>query len=54
VLAADKVEDALDTGLAPPSLFSVAAIEWMRNDLSERGRSGCGVLGGILTGLRAA
>ncbi len=48
VLRADRVEDALDTGLAPPSLFSVAAIEWMRNDLSERGRSGCGVLGGVL------
>jgi len=48
VLPADKVEDALDTGLAPPSLFSIAAIEWIRNDLSERGRPGCGVLGRIL------
>jgi hypothetical protein len=45
VLPPEQVEDALDTGLAPPSLFSIAAIEWMRNEVTGPGRSGCGVLG---------
>lgn len=48
VLPAEQVEDALDTGLAPPSLFSIAAIEWMRNEVAGPGRHGCGVLGRIL------
>jgi very-short-patch-repair endonuclease len=48
VLTTEQVEDALDTGLAPPSLFSIAAIEWMRNQVTGPGRSGCGVLGTIL------
>jgi hypothetical protein len=48
VLPPEQVEDALDTGLAPPSLFSIAAIEWMRNEVTGPGRSGCGVLGKIL------
>ena len=48
VLPPDRVEDALDTGLAPPSLFSIAALEWMRTELAGRGRRGCGVLGRIL------
>jgi hypothetical protein len=48
VLPAEQVEEAVDTGLAPPSLFSIAAIEWMRNEVTGPGRSGCGVLGKIL------
>jgi hypothetical protein len=48
VLPPEQVEDALDTGLAPPSLFSIAAIEWMRNEVAGPGRIGCGVLGKIL------
>jgi very-short-patch-repair endonuclease len=48
VLAADEVEDAIDTGLAWPSLFSIAAIEAIRVDLARRGRAGVGVLGNIL------
>lgn len=48
VLPAEQVEDALDTGLAPPSLFSIEAIEWMRNEVAGPGRHGCGVLGRVL------
>jgi very-short-patch-repair endonuclease len=48
VLPPGEVEDALDTGLAPPSLFSIAAIEWMRNEVRAQGRDGVGVLGRIL------
>lgn len=47
VLPADLVEDALDRGLVR-RLFSVAAIEWMRNEVSRPGRGGSGVLGRIL------
>jgi hypothetical protein len=47
VLRPEQVEDALDRGLSD-RLFSVAAIEWMRNDLSRQGRHGTGVLGRIL------
>ncbi len=48
VLPADEVEDAIDAGLAWPSLFSIAAIEAMRIDLARRGRRGAGILGSIL------
>jgi very-short-patch-repair endonuclease len=48
VLPPDQVEDALDTGLATPSLFSIAALEWMRNEVTGRGRRGCGVLARVL------
>jgi very-short-patch-repair endonuclease len=48
VLKPDQVEDALDAGLAYPSLFSVAAVEAMRSQLAQRGRSGTGVLRRVL------
>ena len=48
VLSPEQVEDALDTGLSPPSLFSIGAIEWMRNEVTGPGRTGCGVVGHIL------
>jgi very-short-patch-repair endonuclease len=48
VLAAEDVEDAIDTGLAPPSLFSIRAIEATRDELSKQGRHGTGVLAAIL------
>jgi len=48
VLSPDEVEDALDTGLAFPSLFSVAAVEAMRSRLARPGRPGAGVLRKVL------
>lgn len=48
VLPPGDVEDAIDTGLAPPSLFSIAAIDATRKDLSRRGRPGAGALRRIL------
>ena len=48
VLSPDAVEDALDAGLAWPSLFSVAAVEATLNELAGRGRSGSGVLRKVL------
>jgi hypothetical protein len=48
VLPADGVEDAIDTGLAWPSLFSIPAIESMRDEIARRGRAGAGVLAAIL------
>ena len=48
VLSPEQVEDALDAGLAWPSLFSVAAIETMRARLAKHGRSGTGVLRRVL------
>lgn len=47
VLSPDEVEDALDRGLAA-RLFTVAGIEWMRNEVSRQGRHGAGVIRGIL------
>ena len=47
VLRPNLVEDALDRGLAA-GRFSIAAIEWMRNELSRQGRHGSGVIGRIL------
>ena len=47
VLPAGDVEDALDRGLAR-NLFSVTAIEWMRNEVGRPGRNGAGVLGKVL------
>lgn len=41
------VEDALDRGLTK-RLFTVTAIEWMRAEVAERGRNGCGIIGTIL------
>jgi very-short-patch-repair endonuclease len=48
VLPADRVEDAVDAGLAHPCLFSVPAVEWMLNELAGRGRRGAGVLRDVL------
>ena len=48
VLSPEAVEDALDAGLAWPSLFSVAAVEATLNELAGRGRSGSGVLRKVL------
>jgi very-short-patch-repair endonuclease len=48
VLSADEVEDALDAGLAYPSLFSVAAVGAMRERLARPGRPGAGVLRRVL------
>jgi very-short-patch-repair endonuclease len=48
VLPEDEVEDAIDSGLAWPSLFSIAAIESMRGEVACRGRAGAGVLAAIL------
>ncbi len=50
VLSPDEVEDALDAGLAYPSLFSVAAVEAMRERLARSGRCGAGVLRMVLEG----
>jgi hypothetical protein len=47
VLRPDLVEDALDRGVAG-RLFSVAAIEWMRDEVGRQGRHGAGVIGQIL------
>jgi very-short-patch-repair endonuclease len=48
VLAPEAVEDALDTGLRSPALFSVPAVEAALNRLSGRGRRGAGVLRKVL------
>jgi very-short-patch-repair endonuclease len=48
VLSAEAVEDALDAGLAWPSLFSVAAVGAALNELAGRGRRGSGVLKSVL------
>jgi very-short-patch-repair endonuclease len=48
VLSPDEVEDALDAGLAYPSLFSVPAVEAMRERLARSGRPGVGVLRTVL------
>jgi very-short-patch-repair endonuclease len=48
VLPETEVEDALDAGLAYPSLFSVAAVEAMRSRLAQHGRAGTGVLRRVL------
>jgi very-short-patch-repair endonuclease len=48
VLKPEAVEDALDAGLAWPSLFSVEAVEATLNQLAGRGRSGAGVLRKVL------
>jgi very-short-patch-repair endonuclease len=48
VLPATDVEDALDTGLAWPSLFSITAVEAMRDRLAQHGRPGTGVLRRVL------
>jgi very-short-patch-repair endonuclease len=48
VLPADEVEDALDAGLAWPSLFSLKAVGTTRSLLAQRGRSGTGVLRRVL------
>jgi hypothetical protein len=45
VLPAEQVEDTLDAGLARPSLFSIAAIEWMRNEVRGPGRARCRRIG---------
>jgi very-short-patch-repair endonuclease len=48
VLPPDEVEDALDAGLAYPPLFSVPAVEAMRERLARSGRPGVGVLRTVL------
>lgn len=48
VLSPEEIEDALDAGLAYPSLFSVRAVEAMRTRLSQHGRAGTGVLRRVL------
>jgi very-short-patch-repair endonuclease len=48
VLKPDAVEDALDAGLAYPSLFSVRAVEAMRSRLAQHGRARTGVLRQVL------
>ena len=48
VLSPEALEDALDTGLAYPSLFSVAAVEATRSRLAKQGRPGTGVLRHVL------
>lgn len=48
VLEAEQVEDALDAGLAWPSLFSVRAVATILNELAGRGRRGAGVLRKVL------
>lgn len=48
VLPPNAVEDALDAGLRWPSLFSVRAVEATLRELAGKGRSGTGVLKGIL------
>jgi very-short-patch-repair endonuclease len=48
VLPPDELEDALDAGLAYPSLFSVTAVAAMRARLARQGRTGTGVLRKVL------
>jgi very-short-patch-repair endonuclease len=48
VVPEEEVEDALDAGLAWPSLFSVAAVDAMRQRLARQGRPGAGVLRRVL------
>lgn len=48
VVSSETVEDALDAGLAWPSLFSIAAVEAALNELAGHGRSGAGVLRKVL------
>ncbi len=48
VLEPEAIEDALDKGLAWPSLFTVKAVEATLNQLSGRGRNGAGVLRKVL------
>lgn len=48
VLCAEGVEDALDAGIAWPSLFSVAAVRAMLDQLAGNGRRGSGVLRQVL------
>lgn len=48
VLSPEAVEDALDAGLAWPSLFSVAAVKATLGELGGRGRRGAGVLRTVL------
>lgn len=47
VLRPWQVSEALERGLTA-RLFTMAAVEWIRTDLSRRGRDGIGVLGQIL------
>ena len=42
-----EVADALERGVMSGT-FSIAALEWVRAELGERGRNGCGVLRAIL------
>ena len=44
---AAEVRDALERGVIA-SLFSVAALEWVRAELAASGRNGCGVLRHVL------
>jgi very-short-patch-repair endonuclease len=48
VVPPEAVEDALDAGLAWPSLFSIAAVEATLEHLARHGRSGAGVLRQVL------
>jgi len=48
VVSPDVVEDALDAGLAWPSLFSVKAVKAALEELSQHGRAGAGVLRKVL------
>jgi very-short-patch-repair endonuclease len=48
VVPPEAVEDALDAGLAWPSLFSIAAVEATLEHLARHGRSGAGVLRRVL------
>jgi hypothetical protein len=47
VCSGSQVEDALDRGLVARR-FSVAAAEWMLNEVARPGRRGCGVLRKVL------
>ena len=47
VLDAERVEDALDRALVR-RLLTVAGVEWMRLELSQRGRPGSGVIRRVL------
>jgi len=47
VLPAGEVEDALDRRLSR-RLFTIAAVEWMRNEVGRPGRNGAGVLSRVL------
>jgi hypothetical protein len=48
VVPAEQVEDAIDAGLAYPSLFTIPGVERMLHDLAGRGRRGTGVLRRLL------